>query len=89
MKHVSIHVTGRVQGVFFRASAMEKAKEFKIKGTVRNNRDGSVSINAEGDEEALRQFIEWCKVGPRAARVERCEVKEEPLQNFKSFSIER
>ena len=89
MKHVSIHVAGRVQGVFFRASTLEKATEFKIKGTVRNNRDGSVSINAEGEEEALRQFVEWCKVGPRLAHVTQCEIKEEPLQNFKTFSIER
>jgi acylphosphatase len=89
MKHVSIHVSGKVQGVFFRASTKEKAEEFRIKGTVRNNPDGSVSIEAEGDEENLHQFIAWCKIGPRFAHVDRCELNEKPLQNFKGFSIER
>ena len=89
MKHLSIHVFGKVQGVFFRASTKEKAEEFKIKGNVRNEADGSVSIEAEGEEENLREFIEWCKRGPKFAQVERCEVQETTLQNFKNFSIER
>lgn len=89
MKHVSIHVFGKVQGVFFRASTKEKAEEFKIKGNVRNDADGSVSIEAEGEEENLRTFMEWCKRGPKFAHVERCEVNEKPLQHFKNFSIER
>jgi acylphosphatase len=89
MKHVSIQVVGKVQGVFFRASTKEKADEFSIKGTVRNNADGSVSIEAEGHEENLDLFIEWCKHGPKFAHVERCEVSERPLQQFKIFSIER
>ena len=89
MKHLSIHVSGKVQGVFFRASTKEKAEEFNIKGNVRNNSDGSVSIEAEGEEEDLAQFIEWCKGGPKFAHVERCELKETALQHFKKFSIER
>ena len=48
MKHLSIHVSGKVQGVFFRASAKGKAEELNIKGNVRNNADGSVSIEVEG-----------------------------------------
>ena len=55
MKHLSIHVSGKVQGVFFRASTKEKAEEFNIKGNVRNNADGSVSIEAEGEEENLQE----------------------------------
>jgi acylphosphatase len=89
MKHVRINVDGRVQGVFFRASAKEKADELMIKGTVRNNEDGSVSIEAEGEEQNLEQFINWCKQGPRSARVDRCEIKESPPKNFTKFSIER
>lgn len=89
MKHLSIHVSGRVQGVFFRASTKEKAQEFNIKGNVRNNADGSVSIQAEGEEENLRQFVEWCKRGPKFAQVERCDVTEAGILNFKSFTIER
>lgn len=89
MEHFSIHISGKVQGVFFRASTKEKAQEFNIKGNVRNNADGSVSIEAEGDEENLRQFVEWCKRGPKFAQVERCEVKEAGIRNFKSFTIDR
>jgi len=89
MKHVSIHVAGKVQGVFFRASTKEKADELGIKGTVRNNIDGSVSIEAEGEEEDLDLFIEWCKHGPKFAHVGHCEVSKKQIQHFKVFSIER
>ena len=89
MKHFSIRVTGKVQGVFFRASAKEKADELKITGAARNNSDGSVSIEAEGEEQNLMHFAEWCKGGPPLSRVERCEIEEQPLQYFKNFSIKR
>jgi acylphosphatase len=89
MKHLSIHVSGKVQGVFFRASTKAKAEEFNIKGKVRNNADGSVSIEAEGEEECLRRFVEWCRRGPKFAQVERCEVKDTEILNFKGFTIER
>lgn len=89
MKHFSIHITGKVQGVFFRASAKGKAEELKITGIARNNRDGSVSIEAEGDEENLTHFVEWCKEGPPLSFVERCEIEEHALQHFKNFSIKR
>ena len=88
MKHLSIHVSGKVQGVFFRASTKGKAEELNIKGNVRNNADGSVSIEAEGEEENLHQFVEWCKRGPKFAQVERCEVKQGGIRNLKGFFIE-
>ncbi len=87
MKHFSIHVIGKVQGVFFRASAKEKAEALHISGTVRNNPDGSVSIEAEGDEENLMHFVEWCKEGPPLSLVGRCEIKENVLQYSKTFVI--
>ena len=88
MKHFSIHITGKVQGVFFRASAKEKADELHIKGLAQNNTDGSVSIEAEGEEETLQRFVEWCKKGPRLSRVDRCEIQEAVLKHFKDFSID-
>lgn len=87
MKHVSIRVYGRVQGVFFRASTKEVAEKLAISGSVRNEYDGSVAIEAEGDEEAIARFIEWCHKGPKLARVNRCEVAEGEVQNIKSFYI--
>lgn len=89
IKHVSINIAGKVQGVFFRASAKEKADTLRIKGTARNKEDGSVFIEAEGNERDIEEFIAWCKNGPRLARVDRCDVKESLPRNFNTFSIER
>jgi acylphosphatase len=88
-KGCSIHVSGKVQGVFFRASTKDKADELGVKGFVRNERDGSVYIEAEAEEGTLKLFIDWCKQGPRMARVDVCEVKELGVQNFSSFEIRR
>jgi acylphosphatase len=87
MTHYSIHVTGKVQGVFFRASAKEKAEEFRLSGFVHNNVDGSVSIEAEGEAQNLKQFLEWCMKGPPLSRVQRCEFTEGSVQDFKGFFI--
>ena len=89
MKHVSIRVYGKVQGVFFRASTKEKAHELSIHGSVRNEDDGSVAIEAEGDDEAIGEFLEWCKKGPKLAVVLRCEVREGEFQHLNGFSVER
>jgi len=75
MKQVHIFVYGRVQGVFYRANTRKKAKELGIKGWVRNLYDGRVEIMAEGEEEDLRKFIEWCKRGPELAHVEKIELE--------------
>ena len=89
MKHVSIYVKGKVQGVFFRASTKEKADALGVKGTIQNNADGSVTIEAEGEDQHLEQFVSWCRTGPRLARVDLCEVKEESLKDYINFSIVR
>jgi acylphosphatase len=89
MKHLSIHIYGKVQGVFFRASAKEKADELNITGLTWNNEDGSVTIEAEGEEENLKQYTAWCWEGPPLARVHRCEIKESAVRHFRNFSIQR
>lgn len=89
MKHVNIVVAGRVQGVFFRASACEVANQLRISGFVRNEPDGTVYIEAEGDEPQLERFIAWCKKGPPRAHVARVETSEAGLKNFTSFEITR
>jgi acylphosphatase len=89
MKHVSIRIYGRVQGVFFRASTKELAEELAIHGSVRNERDGSVAIEAEGADQAIDNFVEWCKKGPKLATVERCEVRDGEVQNLRGFSVLR
>ena len=89
MNHLSIKVFGIVQGVFFRASTKEQADALGIKGFVRNEPDDSVYIEAEADDEALATFQEWCKHGPRHAKVSKLEVHRGELKNFTSFTITR
>jgi acylphosphatase len=69
-------VRGRVQGVYYRASARERARAGGICGYARNLPDGSVEIMACGDEPAVRAFIEWLWIGPSAAKVAAVQVEE-------------
>jgi acylphosphatase len=87
MKHVSIRVKGKVQGVFFRASTVSAAQQFGVKGFVQNEPDGSVYIEAEGEDENVQQFIAWCQKGPPRAIVNDVEVLFGKWENFSSFSI--
>ena len=88
-RHISILVSGRVQGVFYRASAKTKADELGIKGFVQNLPDGEVYMEAEGSDEKLDLFKAWCSEGPPRAQVEQVEIKEGDLRNFTSFGILR
>ena len=87
MKHFSISVKGKVQGVYFRASAKQKADELNICGFAKNEKDSSVYMEAEGEENALKIFIEWCHTGPSQARVAIVNVKEGELKNFCGFDV--
>jgi len=71
---VKIKIYGLVQGVFFRESAKEKAKELNIFCNPQNMADGTVEIAAEGEEKNVLQFIEWCKIGPVYAKIEKVEI---------------
>lgn len=62
-------MTGKVQGVFFRVSAKEKAGELGLAGTARNERGGSVLIVIEGEEKMLQKFVLWCEDGSELAEV--------------------
>jgi acylphosphatase len=89
MKAVHLKIYGVVQGVFFRQHTLEKAKEHGINGWVRNCTDGTVEAEAEGEEDALLQFIEWCHEGPQRAEVDKVDVTPTTLKNFFSFQIRR
>ena len=71
---VRIRVYGRVQGVFFRVSAEREAARLHVAGFARNERDGSVTVEAEGERAAVERMIAWCQSGPARATVERVEV---------------
>ena len=87
MKHYNIRVTGRVQGVGFRYSAMRMAQSYAVTGFVRNEADGSVYIEAEGEEPNLGLFLDWCETGPGFGRVEKVYKNESNMQNYTDFSV--
>jgi acylphosphatase len=89
LKHFKIIVSGKVQGVFYRAFAKEKADELGVKGFVRNEPNGDVYLEAEAEEDMLYKFIKWCNMGPSRATVERIEALPGELVGFSSFDIKR
>lgn len=89
-KRVEIKISGFVQGVGFRAGAAAMASELGIFGFVKNELDGSVKIVAEGEEERLKRFINWCWQGPRYAKIDNVEVKWQEFKGeFLDFDIIR
>ena len=88
-KHISIKVSGRVQGVYYRASTHEEAQRLGLKGFVKNEPDGSVYIEAEGDDAVLNALVAWCKQGPPAARVSNVEIEEGTWKGFTEFAVKR
>lgn len=86
-KRLGIHIFGHVQGVFFRAHAQVRAQELGLAGWVRNEPDGSVTIEAEGESQALDEFLIWCRAGTPLAKVERMESQEIPCEHTRGFSI--
>lgn len=87
MKHINIKITGKVQGVFFRASTKAVADQIGIKGFVKNEKDGSVYVEAEGLATFLEMFVEWCNNGPEKSVVEKVEISEGELKNFNNFEV--
>lgn len=83
----AVTLSGRVQNVGFRFATVEKAQEIGIKGFVKNKPDGTVYIEAEGEANDLNRFLEWCKEGPPAAKVENVENQEIPIQEFAGFNV--
>lgn len=87
VKHLNITITGRVQGVFFRHFSEREAQKLGIKGLVKNLPEGSLYIEAEGEEKNLEKFTKWCQKGPKFAKVEQIKVAESPNKNFHKFQI--
>ena len=85
----TLHLTiqGKVQGVFYRASAKKTALRLGITGWVKNTPDKDVEIMAQGSKEQLLDFVEWCKEGPAGARVDTVKSKRVDDQHFDEFKI--
>lgn len=86
IKHLDIEISGKVQKVGFRFSAIELALELGLVGTVQN-REGKVVIKAEGEVDKLKVFLKWCHEGPQGARVDKVDYKSsEELVGYKNFA---
>jgi acylphosphatase len=86
-KAVQVKVTGRVQGVAFRWEAQKVAARLGLAGWVRNEPDGSVAGFAEGDDEAVDRWVDWCREGPPYARVRDVAVLPAAVTGARSFDI--
>jgi acylphosphatase len=87
-KRVRLIIHGKVQGVFFRASTQNKAKELGLTGFVRNRQDGTVEIVAEGHEKQLFELVNWCRTGPDMAIVDSVQSDWRPYEaKFEDFRV--
>ena len=89
MKTVRLIIKGKVQGVFYRATAKDVADMLGVKGWVRNLPDNNVEVTATATDELLQKFIAWCKQGPPKARVEEVIVEDLSFEEFNGFTIIR
>lgn len=85
MKRISIFVSGKVQGVSYRASTEKIAKEIGVTGFVKNQPDGTVYIETQGSEEQLNLLCKWCKRGPLLAKVSDIAITLLTVQEESSF----
>jgi len=84
-----VFVSGRVQGVFYRESTRQQADALKLRGGVRNLRDGRVEVLVAGDEESVASLIKWLKTGPKLAKVSNIEVIDMPSESIDRFDNRR
>lgn len=88
MASYELHISGTVQGVYYRASTKARAEELGLTGFVENLPDGRVHVIIQGAEEHCRAMIEWCKQGPPRARVSGVDITSVAEQSFNSFQIQ-
>ncbi len=82
-----VTVSGRVQGVFFRDSARERAEAHGVAGRARNMPDGTVEVVLEGEPEAVERVLRFLQSGPSHADVEDVEVLDEEPEGLSGFSV--
>ena len=87
MKQYNIRVVGKVQDVWYRDSTKKEADRIGLYGFVRNEADGSVYIEVEGEQAGLDELVQWCHRGPEKARVVKVSVEEQEPKAYKDFHI--
>lgn len=87
-KRVHVLIKGKVQGVFFRSSARDKASSLGLSGWVRNRPEGDVEAVFEGESQAVQKMIAWCHSGSRPAEVRGVDVQEEQYKgDLEAFEV--
>jgi acylphosphatase len=89
MPTVHLLIKGKVQGVFYRATAKKVAESAGLTGWIKNTKNGNVEAMVTGAAEKLEQFIEWCRQGPHGAVVQDVQENKQEETSFKDFSISR
>ncbi len=89
MTTVHLIISGKVQGVFYRASAREMADRLGIQGWIKNTAEGNVEVMASGNEPELQRFIAWCREGPPKARVDDIVIIQKQEMQFEGFAVLR
>lgn len=89
LKRIHLVIRGRVQGVYFRASAVREAKRLGLTGWVKNRPDNAVELVAEGEEDQVKDFLAWAQHGPSTARVDKIDTRWRSYTGeFASFTID-
>ena len=85
--HITLEVSGRVQGVGFRYSAQNEANKLGINGYVKNRPNGNVKLEIEGSAAQLNTMIRWCRTGPPLSRVEQVKEWSGEVMGYDTFQI--
>ena len=89
MRSVRVTISGRVQGVFFRATCAELARDLGLAGSVRNLPDGRLSATFQGADDAVDRMLAWCREGPPMARVDALEIEDVAASDATGFRVAR
>ncbi len=89
LRSYKIIVKGKVHKVGYRFNSQAMAHKLDLTGFAKNLPDGSVLIHAEGKEENINSFIEWCYVGPRRAEVSEVNAEEQAFKNYTTFEVKK
>ncbi len=89
MRRVHVIVSGRVQGVFYRATCVERARALGVTGWIRNTLDGRVEAEFEGEDAAVEAMVAWAREGPAGAQVGAIEADERPVVGDRTFRVTR
>jgi acylphosphatase len=82
-----VHVSGRVQGVYFRSSSQQQAIDYSLSGYARNLADGDVEVLLCGNQESIDKMLAWLEHGPEQADVESIHYEQVPWQEHHFFSV--